>query len=637
MEPDSRHAVLRFRFNAVKQAIGYDTLPKVMNLCFEGLPWKLDKQDWIVRLPNESEIWLGGLDEKERTEKILGQEFCVDPAARILTAGLVWKRADELQVGEELIAFPEDLDGHCKLHSSRVTRSNIIRAPKYKIITDKGETIVSAQHKFVAHYDDRRHRNYRQFSWRTADELSVGDQIRWTCKTWDEGHSKEDGWFAGMLDGEGWVSAPARQAGIAQNRGPILDALRAWLVENEVHFVEHENKPTKTNKICHQLRCGLWPALRLLGIAQPKRLDARKIWNDCRAFRSPGHDATIISIEKLGEGDVVALGTTTKTFIADGFLGHNCTLFLNECSQIAWTARNMAVTRVAQQNKLKQKVYYDCNPPPQSHWTYKLFIQGIDPTSKQPIPNVDMYKAMLMNPTDNMANLSEEYIQELEHLPDRLRRRFLLGQFLPENEQALWTTEMIEENRMQTGELPDLQRVVVAVDPSGADDDPDKNNDEIGICVVALGVDGEAYVLEDLTLKGGPAKWGNVAARAFDRHAADLVVGEANFGGAMVEFTIQTARPNTPYKGVTASRGKVVRAEPISALYSSGKVHHVGRFPALEDELLEFTTTGYMGTRSPNRADALIWGLTELFPGMTRKKLNKVLIEGQQGFNPLAW
>jgi phage terminase large subunit-like protein len=127
-------------------------------------------------------------------------------------------------------------------------------------------------------------------------------------------------------------------------------------------------------------------------------------------------------------------------------------------------------------------------------------------------------------------------------------------------------------------------------------------------------------VLEDCTVKAGPKVWGGIVGSAFERHQADLVVGEANFGGSMVQHVIQTARPRTPYKSVIASRGKVVRAEPIAALYEAGKVRHVGYFRELEDELAGFSTMGYMGTNSPNRADAAIWALSELFPGIVAER-----------------
>jgi phage terminase large subunit-like protein len=179
--------------------------------------------------------------------------------------------------------------------------------------------------------------------------------------------------------------------------------------------------------------------------------------------------------------------------------------------------------------------------------------------------------------------------------------------------------------------------VVVAVDPSGAYDAENAENDAIGIVVAGLGIDGNAYVLEDCTVKAGPATWGNVATTAYDRHQADVIVGEINFGGAMVETVIQTARPRTPFRQVTASRGKAVRAEPFSALYEQGKIRHVGFFRELEDELAGFSTTGYLGQGSPNRADALIWALTELFPGMINPRKRKPQAAREQFHSADSW
>jgi len=163
-------------------------------------------------------------------------------------------------------------------------------------------------------------------------------------------------------------------------------------------------------------------------------------------------------------------------------------------------------------------------------------------------------------------------------------------------------------------------RVVVAVDPSGADDADNADNDEIGIVAGALGVDGNAYLLEDNTVKAGPATWGKVATDTYERLEANIIVAEGNFGGAMVKHVIQTARPRTPFKMVTASRGKAVRAEPFSSLYEQGKVRHVGEFPDLEDEMTAMSTSGYLGADSPNRADAWFWVLAELFGGIVNPK-----------------
>lgn len=377
--PGSRHAIMRFRFNHVKASVIYDTFPKVMELCFPECPWKLNKEDWFVTFPNGSEIWFGGLDDKERTEKILGLEFV--------------------------------------------------------------------------------------------------------------------------------------------------------------------------------------------------------------------------------------------------------TIFLNECSQISYGSFLIIVTRLAQmvyyvrdgvRCEMRLRMFLDENPPMKGHWTHKLFIDKKDPDTKKGVSNPANYESMLMNPADNLENLPAAYLAALDSLPKRQRDRFMLGLFGDDNENALWTTEIIEKSKVNGDDLPDFVRIVVPVDPSGASDDENKNNDDIGIGVIALGTDGIAYVLEDLTVKAGPATWGKVATGAYERHEADRIIGESNFGGAMVEFVIKTANPNVAYKAVTASRGKVVRAEPASALHETGKIKFVGDFPELEDELTSFTTTGYTGARSPNRADWFVWGITELFPAMTK-------------------
>lgn len=380
--PKSRHAILRFRFNHVKNSIVHDTFPKVMDLCFPGVEYKLDKTDWFAEMPNGSQIWFGGLDDKERTEKILGQEYA--------------------------------------------------------------------------------------------------------------------------------------------------------------------------------------------------------------------------------------------------------TIYLNECSQIPQSSRETAVTRLAQlvdQNiegrppqPLRPRMYYDCNPPSKAHWSYKLFVEKRDLETKKPLPNPQDYAHFQMNPESNAENLSAGYLETLKSLSARNRKRFLEGVFADATPNQLFSQDTIEKWR-NTGEpLPDMVRIVIGVDPSGSGDADNADNDAIGITVGGLGTDGNAYLLEDCTVKAGPATWGKIATDAYERHAADVIVGETNYGGEMVRFTVQTAKPRVPFKKVTATRGKVVRAEPLSSLYEQGKVRHVGNFPELEDELAAFSTVGYMGENSPNRADAWVWTLTELFPGVVNKR-----------------
>jgi predicted phage terminase large subunit-like protein len=304
------------------------------------------------------------------------------------------------------------------------------------------------------------------------------------------------------------------------------------------------------------------------------------------------------------------------------------TLFMNECSQIPWSSRNIAITRLAQNTeKLRLKAYYDCNPPAETHWTCRAFMDHVDPDTRVALRDREAYDALLMNPGDNQENLPRDYLRELESLPDRMRRRFLLGQFGSAQDNALWSYALIDKCRQIDSSLPDFARVVIAVDPSGCAGEEDKRSDEVGIVVLALGTNGKAYVVEDLSGRFGPSEWGATVVAAVDRHEADAVVAEVNFGGAMVasviraaEAAVGEARRRIPVKEVHASRGKAIRAEPISTLYEQGKVIHVGYFEMLEEQMCSMTTAGYAGDRSPDRLDALVWGLTELFPAMTRRE-----------------
>lgn len=325
------------------------------------------------------------------------------------------------------------------------------------------------------------------------------------------------------------------------------------------------------------------------------------------------------------------------------------TVYLNECSQIPWGSQGIALTRLAQkaeqeiegrgQSALKPRMYYDCNPPSKAHWTYRLFVEKVDPETREPLRRPADYASFQINPKDNVENLSDGYLQTLEGMSARLQKRFLRGEFGDATPNQLFPDEHIDKWRVEDGVVPDMVRVVVGVDPSGSGDVDNADNDEIGVVVGGLGTDGNAYLLEDLTLKAGPATWGRTAVVAYQRHSGDAIVGETNYGGAMVEQTVrvaakeQEARVN--FKMVTASRGKVQRAEPFSALYEQGKVRHVGRFVKLEDELSGFSTFGFTGANSPNRADAWIWVLAELFPGMVKKVKEKA--PARKGNTPKSW
>ncbi len=137
-------------------------------------------------------------------------------------------------------------------------------------------------------------------------------------------------------------------------------------------------------------------------------------------------------------------------------------------------------------------------------------------------------------------------------------------------------------------------------------------NDSIGIVVAGKGVDGLGYILADRTCKLSPDGWGRRAVEAYREFKADRIIAERNFSGAMVRHVIKTVEKSVSYKEVTASRGKIARAEPVAALYEQGRVKHAGSFPELEDEMCAMAPEGYVGDGSPDRADAAIWALTEL-------------------------
>ena len=221
---------------------------------------------------------------------------------------------------------------------------------------------------------------------------------------------------------------------------------------------------------------------------------------------------------------------------------------------------------------------------------------------------------------DNAGNLAPSFLSKIKSRYEgtRLGRQELHAEMLDDLPGSLWTRENLDTYRRPAiGDdgkvlaLPPMRRIVVAVDPSGTGGSED-TGDSVGIVVVGKGFDGRGHVIADRTSDEGPAGWAKAAVDAYHEFKADRIVAERNFGGAMVEHTIRTADPTVSYKSVTASRGKVVRAEPIAALYEQGKVSHIGSFPELEDQMCDFGPEGYIGDGSPDRADALVWALTEL-------------------------
>jgi phage terminase large subunit-like protein len=215
---------------------------------------------------------------------------------------------------------------------------------------------------------------------------------------------------------------------------------------------------------------------------------------------------------------------------------------------------------------------------------------------------------------ENRGNLPERFLRDIRRTFGKalLGRQELDGELIEDLPGALWTRALIEDCREDAASSPPA-RVVIGVDPPASAD-----GDACGIVVCALGEDGVARVLADASVaKASPERWARATARAARAWQADRVVAEANQGGAMVASVLRAAEIALPLKLVHASKGKTARAEPVAALYEAGRVRHAGTFPALEDELCGLIAGGgYEGPgRSPDRADALVWALSELMLG----------------------
>ena len=327
---------------------------------------------------------------------------------------------------------------------------------------------------------------------------------------------------------------------------------------------------------------------------------------------------------EMGEESQIWGGGLDEDERIEKILGQEyATIYAGEVSQIPYSSILVLRTRLAQPGTgLKLRGYYDLNPTSASHWSNVEFGLKKNPMTKESLPNPDNYQRAFLNPEGNRANLDPEYLASLATLPKQFRERFYLGNYVTDIEGALWPTALLESCR-EDAIVPDksarklgvFRRIVVGVDPSGAQVKGDAKSAEIGIVVVGLRHDGTCTVLEDATLVAGPAGkdgWGTAVVAQYKRWHADLIVAEANFGGGMVEGTIKAVSANVPVKLVTASRGKSIRAEPVAALYEEDKVSHAGRFDDLEEQMSQFSRAGYMGATSPDRADALVWAVTEL-------------------------
>jgi phage terminase large subunit-like protein len=260
---------------------------------------------------------------------------------------------------------------------------------------------------------------------------------------------------------------------------------------------------------------------------------------------------------------------------------------------------------------------------PQESWDQVMFgfrlptpaLRGIITTTPKPIKTL---KSIIANPStvvtrgssyDNRLNLSEAYYQNVitPYEGTRLGRQEINAELLLDTPGALWTQSMIDASRVILSDLPQCVRVVVAIDPAVSAGD---ESDETGIIVAGIDHRQHIYVIADGTQRSSPRDWAFAACRLFLRWDADRMVAEVNNGGDLVEANIRGVHPGIPYRGVRASRGKYVRAEPVAALYEQGRVHHVGMFRELEDQMCSYVPG--LEAKSPDRMDALVWAVYDL-------------------------
>lgn len=330
----------------------------------------------------------------------------------------------------------------------------------------------------------------------------------------------------------------------------------------------------------------LWPSAKELFCAEW----GSDLWEGLETNKSGGGWKIHIN-----GSEIIFGGLDDKERVEKHLGAEYATVYVNECSEILDpSAIDLIGSRLRQKINGRHMFYMDMNPPAKSHWSYKRFIEE----------ELEGRACFKINPRDVAENLPESYLKKLQALPERLRKRFWEGEFLSDVEGAMWSYDMIMKTRQE--QYGGLGRIVVALDPTVANSE---DTDEAGIIVVAK--KGTGYkVLADYTLKGSPKEWAAQTAKAYHDFDADCIVAEVNQGGDLVEMALKSVNENLPVTQVRATRGKHIRAEPIAALYEQGLVEHAQGLTELEDQLQSWVPNS--GLKSPDRMDALVWGLHEL-------------------------
>lgn len=393
------------------------------------------------------------------------------------------------------------------------------------------------------------------------------------------------------------------------------DQERAWYAPGSRHLIVRKELSAARQSIGRDTFPKVWQ-LCYPDVPLPKWYDKDSLW-------------------VLPNESEIWLGGLNDDKAVEKMLGREyATIHGEEVSEWPYHWFSLLETRLAQVvqtvdgKPLSQRFYGSLNPTTRMHWTYRLWKDGVEPEDETPVDR-SLYGHAVISPYDNRDNLSGDYIARLEALPQRQRKRFLEGEYVSDDENALWKRAFIKRATVkEDGDWPvKMKRIVVAIDPAVTNK---SGSDETGIIAVGLGVDGFGYVLEDESGKFRPEDWARRAISTYRSLDADRVIGEVNNGGDLIEATLRSQDATVPYKAVHASRGKIARAEPIAALYERGKIFHVGHFPDLEDQMCS-VTVGFdkkAAGWSPDRVDALVWALTELFPALSARKQHTGRVRG---------
>lgn len=385
------------------------------------------------------------------------------------------------------------------------------------------------------------------------------------------------------------------------------DQDRALLAPGSRHLIVRKEQSAARQSIGRDTFPKMWE-LRYPGIPAPTWYDKDGLW-------------------VFPNGSEVWLGGLNDDKAVEKMLGREyATIHGEEISEWPYHWFTLLRSRLAQVcetiagKTLSQRFYGSLNPTTRMHWTYRLWLEGVDPQDETPIDR-SQYGHIVVNPYDNQMNLAPEYLADLESLPERQKKRFLLGEYVSDDDNALWRREYIKRSVLkEDGSWPvAMRRIVIAIDPAVSND---AGSDETGILAMGVGSDGNGYVLADESGKHRPEEWARRAISLYQSFSADRIVAEVNQGGDMVEATLRAQNMNVPYTAVRATRGKAVRAEPVAALYERGKIFHVGEFRELEDQMMSFTTDFDRKAQgwSPDRVDALVWAATELFPNIAARR-----------------